>query len=74
MLDVAIVLWTATYRRSPVLYPSGKPSDSRTFVDEKGDQILSLFYKLTTENPGGMAEAIMDGGICECNPVVGREH
>ncbi|KAJ3531965.1 hypothetical protein NMY22_g7940 [Coprinellus aureogranulatus] len=64
MLDLAIALWIARDRGCPVLYPQGLPSKT-ALVAEAGDYALDLFQKLTQDNPRGMANAILDGRICE---------
>ena len=68
MLDVAISLWTAKYCDFPVLYPLGKASGSDPFIDETGDLAMALFHRITMLNPRGMANAVMDGRVCE-HPV-----
>ncbi|KAJ3531161.1 hypothetical protein NMY22_g8272 [Coprinellus aureogranulatus] len=71
MLDIAIAYWTTQYRGFPVLYPGGLPTDV-PLIAESGDLGLWLFDRLTAENPGGMAEAVMDGRICEPKIFVKR--
>ncbi|KAJ3509489.1 hypothetical protein NMY22_g16272 [Coprinellus aureogranulatus] len=64
MLDLAILWWTAVHHGDPIVYPNGKFLGA-PIVDEVGDHALELFYQLATENPSGMAEAVLEGTLCD---------
>jgi hypothetical protein len=57
-LDLAIQFWIASCDGSPIIYSGGRHPDL------SHDRAIGMVYQITSENPRGLADAIMCGRVC----------